>query len=101
MLDVGGSTAATGVTAFVGGRVQPSPDAAVIPDGVVLIKDGVIAAVGPRAAVRVPDDATRVDCTAGTVLAGFWNSHVHFIEAAWRGAESRPAVELARAIRRC
>jgi amidohydrolase family protein len=32
------------------------------------------------------------------VLAGFWNSHVHFTEAAWRGAESRPAVELARAM---
>ncbi len=42
------------VTALVGGRVLTSPQAAVIPDGVVLIEDATITAVGARGVVRVP-----------------------------------------------
>src|SRR5437762_11875823 len=40
------------VTALVGGRVLPSPQAAAIPDGVVLVEDALITAVGPRGAVH-------------------------------------------------
>lgn len=46
------------VTALVGGRIDPDPCAPVIPDGVVLIEDGRIAAVGRRADVAVPARAT-------------------------------------------
>ena len=56
---------ASGVTALVGGRVQPSPDAATIADGVVLISQGVITAVGTRAEIAVPPGAIVIDC-AGT-----------------------------------
>jgi imidazolonepropionase-like amidohydrolase len=34
-----------------------------------------------------------------TVTAGFWNAHVHFMEAKWRGAEAAPASELTAALR--
>src|SRR5438067_13850821 len=67
------------VTALVGGRVLPSPQAAAIPYGVVLSEGTTITAVGPRAAVRALEGATVVDCTGGTVTSGFRNSHVHFM----------------------
>jgi len=99
MLVVGGCGAAGGaaqskpvsVIALVGGSVQPSPDATAVPDGVVLIADGLITAVGRRADVNVPSGATIVDCAGATVMAGFWNSHVHFIPSAFRQAATAPA----------
>jgi imidazolonepropionase-like amidohydrolase len=35
-----------------------------------------------------------IDCTGKTIVAGFWNSHVHFTEAAWKNAASAPAASL-------
>jgi imidazolonepropionase-like amidohydrolase len=90
---------APAVLALVGGRVQPAPTAAVIPDAVVLVERGVVAAVGPRAEVRVPAGAVTLDCAGATVTAGFWNSHVHFTQPVWRGAASVPADQLAAALR--
>ena len=87
------------VTALVGGRVQSAPDAAVIDDGVVLVRDRVITAVGTRAQVTVPPGATIVDCAGATVLAGFWNSHVHFTQPVWNDAASAPAERLESAMR--
>jgi imidazolonepropionase-like amidohydrolase len=87
------------VTALVGGRVLPSPQAAAIPDGVVLIEGTTITAVGPRATVRVPEGATVVDCSGGAVSSGFWNSHVHFTGEQFRGAETAGAEALSGALR--
>jgi hypothetical protein len=42
------------MTALVGGRVQPSPEAATITDGVVLVSQGVITAVGSRSEIAPP-----------------------------------------------
>ena len=89
----------TGVTALVGGRVQPSPEAPTIGDGVVLISQGVITAVGPRAEVPVPPDAAVIDCTGTTITSGFWNSHVHFMPTAFQQADRAPAQRLAEALR--
>ena len=72
--------------ALVGGTVYSSPDAAPLLDAVVLASDGVITAVGSRKDVLIPQDARVIDCTGKTVVAGFWNSHVHFTEAVWKGA---------------
>lgn len=85
--------------ALVGGRVQPSPDAAAIPDGAVIVEGGVITTVGPRSDVRVPPGATVIDCAGGAVLAGFWNNHVHFLEPVWNDAATAPAERLAGALR--
>jgi imidazolonepropionase-like amidohydrolase len=87
------------VTALVGGRVQVAPEATPIPDGVVVIRGGLITDVGPRADVRVPGDATVIDCTGGTVTAGFWNSHVHFTQPVWNEGATAPAERLAAALR--
>ncbi len=86
----------TVVTAFVGGTLFPAPDAEPIADGVLILEEGRIAALGPRAKVAVPAQAERVDCSGGSVLAGFWNCHVHFTEAKWMDASTQPAEALAR-----
>jgi imidazolonepropionase-like amidohydrolase len=80
--------------ALVGGRVYASPDAAPLLDAVVLASGGVITAIGSRGDVTIPKDAQLIDCTGKTVVAGFWNSHVHFTQAAWKDAASAPATML-------
>src|SRR5437762_14000296 len=87
------------VLALVGGRVLPSPQAAAIPDGMVHVEDALITAVGPRGAVHVPPNARVIDCSGGTVTAGFWNSHVHFTGAAFRAVTTLPAESVAAALR--
>jgi imidazolonepropionase-like amidohydrolase len=84
--------------ALVGGRVQPAPGAPDIVDGVVLIEGGIIRAVGARRDVAVPAGARVLDCTGATVSAGFWNSHVHFIEPVWNAAATAPAERLTGAL---
>ncbi len=79
---------------LIGGSVYASPDAAPLPDAVVVSSNGVITAIGSRADVQIPADARTIDCTGKTVVAGFWNSHVHFTEAVWRDAGSAPSEPL-------
>src|SRR5262245_31392370 len=76
----GGLAHAQGV-ALVGGSVYASPDAAPLADGVIVTSNGVITAVGSRSEVQLPADVRVIDCSGKTVVAGFWNSHVHFTEA--------------------
>ncbi|HWN15403.1 MAG TPA: amidohydrolase family protein [Candidatus Dormibacteraeota bacterium] len=92
-------TAQETVIALVGGRVQAAPEAMPISDGVVVLRNDVITAVGRRADVRVPPEATVIDCAGGTVTAGFWNSHVHFTQPTWSGAATAPAERLTTALR--
>ncbi len=82
------------VTAFVGARVFPAPGVAVLENAVVLVTGGAITAVGPAETVPIPDGAQVVDTRGLSLLAGFWNCHVHFTEPKWIGAAGRPAAEL-------
>ncbi|UFX48415.1 hypothetical protein HAP47_0017855 [Bradyrhizobium sp. 41S5] len=77
-----------------GGTLYASADAAALPDAVIVISDGVISAVGKSGEVAVPSDARVIDCSGKTVVAGFWNSHVHFTERVWRNAGAAPAAVL-------
>jgi imidazolonepropionase-like amidohydrolase len=79
---------------LVGGSVYASPDAASLPDAVVVVSGGVITAIGSRSDVQLPQDARVIDCTGKTIVAGFWNSHVHFTQAAWKNAGSAPAAPM-------
>ncbi|MGB9435041.1 MAG: hypothetical protein WBQ89_22540, partial [Candidatus Acidiferrum sp.] len=80
--------------ALVGATVYSSPTSTPIPDAVVLISEGKIIVVGKRSEVKIPKDAKVIDCTGKTIVAGFWNSHVHFIESAWNEAATAPAETL-------
>jgi hypothetical protein len=50
-------SSSTGLTAYVGAKVFPSPTDAAIEDATVLVKDGRISAVGPRLKIKVPSQA--------------------------------------------
>jgi imidazolonepropionase-like amidohydrolase len=91
---VAGATANAQTLALVGGKLYTSPEAAAVDDAVVVATDGVIAAIGKRSDVQIPSGARVIDCTGKTVVAGFWNSHVHFTEPVWRNAASAPAAPM-------
>src|SRR5688572_6186149 len=80
---------------LTGGTIYVSPTANPITNGVLLIRDGKIAAVGRHGSVRVPKGVAKVDCSGLAITAGFWNSHVHFAKEKWADAANIPAPELA------
>jgi imidazolonepropionase-like amidohydrolase len=82
-----------------GGKVYPSPDAAPLGDAVVVTSSGVIVAIGKRGDVQIPGDARIIDCTGKTIVAGFWNSHVHFTQAEWKNAAGAPVAPLEKHMR--
>jgi len=82
--------------ALVGGTIYASPTEEPIRNGVILIDGDKIVAVGRRASVRVPRGINVIDCTGLTITAGFWNSHLHFLERKWSDAATLPASELSR-----
>jgi imidazolonepropionase-like amidohydrolase len=79
---------------LTGATLYPSPTAAPITDAVVLISGGAITAVGRRSDVQVPPGQQVIDCSGKTIVAGFWNSHVHFTGPQWLRADSAPASHL-------
>jgi imidazolonepropionase-like amidohydrolase len=83
---------AHGTLAIQHARIYVSPTDPPIEDGSILIRDGLIAAVGAK--VEVPTGTTLLPCDHCIVTAGFWNAHVHFTEPKWGRAEWKLAAEL-------
>lgn len=79
---------------LTGATVYPSPTAPPIPDAVVLISGGKITTVGKRSEIPLPPDQLVIDCSGKTIVAGFWNSHVHFSGSQWTTASNAPAAML-------
>ena len=67
-------TQQTGSVAIVGGYVVPV-DGPPVPDGTVLVTDGVITAVG--VGIEPPDGVEVVDASGKWVLPGFVDAHAH------------------------
>ena len=82
--------------ALVGGTVYAGPEDAPLPDAVVLVENGRIAAVGTRRSTDIPRGSQILDCSGLTITAGLWNSHVHFFERKWENVAAIPAAELSR-----
>jgi len=80
-------------------RIYTAPDLPPIDDGAILMQDGRIVAVGPGDQIASRGAARLGRCDGGIVVAGFQNSHVHFIEPKWDGADVRPAADLAASLR--
>ena len=89
-------TADAQVTAFVDGRIIDGTGQ-VIERGTVVVRDGVIAEVGPAASVRVPEGAIRIDVRGKTVMPGLVNAHGHLspVEGLKTGAQyyTRPNLD--------
>lgn len=85
--------------ALVGGTIYTSPDAPPITNGIVLIRGSKIEAVGPHDVISLRPKTRTIDCTGLTITAGFWNSHVHFLEKQWADAGAIPKDRLARQLK--
>ncbi|HEY6348782.1 MAG TPA: amidohydrolase family protein [Candidatus Angelobacter sp.] len=81
--------------ACVGAKVYPSPTAAPIENAVVLIDHGRISAVAAQSSLHydLPRSTIKLDCANKIVVAGFWNSHVHFTNG-WDNSATVPAARL-------
>ncbi len=66
-----------GLQAFVGGRIIDGTGAAAIEDGVLVVRDGRIEAVGTSDSVTVPADAEQIDVSGRTIMPGMVNAHGH------------------------
>jgi imidazolonepropionase-like amidohydrolase len=86
----------SGQLALVGGTIYPSPTEEPIQDGVILIQDDKIAAVGSKATLQSAQSIQVIDCAGLTITAGFWNSHAHFFERKWAAVGTIPSSELNR-----
>lgn len=80
--------------ALIDAKIYPSPTDPPIENGSILIRDGHILAVGPRPMIKIPRDATVIDCKGLVVTAGFWNSHVHILTPGLLHVHDSRATEL-------
>ena len=83
---------AEGTLAIEHARIYVSPTDPPIEDGAILIRNGLIAAVGRQ--IEIPAGTTQLACNGCIVTAGFWNAHVHFTEPKWSSAEWKSASTL-------
>ena len=88
MADLEAMTRATppirdGTYALVGATIVDMTPRAPLRDGVVIVRDGRIAAVGPRGAVALPKDVGRVDVAGKTIVPGLWDMHTHVTQVEW------------------
>jgi imidazolonepropionase-like amidohydrolase len=74
---VGCCPAASANVALTNGTLIDGTGSDPVVDGVVVVQDGRIAAVGPRAQADIPAGARVIDVDGATILPGFINAHVH------------------------
>lgn len=79
-------------------KVYTAPDARPKHPAVVVIKDGLIDGVGLPDTAPLPAGTLVSECSGGVVMAGFQNSHVHFMEPAFADAALTPAAKLTQSL---
>jgi imidazolonepropionase-like amidohydrolase len=77
---------ASGTYALSGARLIIGDDAPAIEDGVVIVRDGRIAGVGPRASVTVPQGLRVIDVKGATIIPGLIDMHAHASQIEWAPA---------------
>jgi imidazolonepropionase-like amidohydrolase len=88
-----GDDRAHATTIIEAARIYATPEAEPIEKGIVRLRGGKIAAVGPQSSAET-DQAADSRCSGGVVAAGFQNSHVHFTEEKWNDAGKQPAANI-------
>lgn len=76
-----------GAVAIAGATLLNATGAPPLPDSVVVVRNGRIAAVGKRGTVTIPAGMAVVDGTGQTLMPGLWEMHTHF-----SGVEFGPAL---------
>jgi imidazolonepropionase-like amidohydrolase len=85
--------AAADVIAIIADRVYVSPGAEPLKNATVLVSGGKIRSVSATA-IALPAGARVIEAKGMSLMSGFWNSHVHFIDPRIGNAATRPAAEL-------
>jgi imidazolonepropionase-like amidohydrolase len=75
-----------GTFALVGATIVDATGRPPVPDGVVIVRDGQIAEVGPRRDVSIPTGVPVADMTGKTILPGLWDMHTHVTQVEWAPA---------------
>jgi imidazolonepropionase-like amidohydrolase len=86
----------SGAYAIVGAQIIDGTGAAPIDDGIIIVRDGRIDAVGPASKVSVPSGLPREDARGKTIIPGLWDMHVHFEQVEWPSAQLAAGVTTAR-----
>jgi hypothetical protein len=73
----------SGSYAMTGATIVDGTGRAAIPDGVVVVRDGRIADVGPRAGVTIPPGVPSVAVDGKTIVPGLWDMHTHVTQIEW------------------
>jgi imidazolonepropionase-like amidohydrolase len=73
----------SGSYAMVGGTIVDGSGRPALADGVIVVRDGRIAEVGPRSDVVIPPDVARVPLDGKTVVPGLWDMHTHVTQIEW------------------
>lgn len=73
----------TGALVITNANVIDGTGRAPISDAVVVVEQGRITSVGPRASVKLPKGARLFDARGGYVLPGLWEMHAHFEQVEW------------------
>lgn len=71
------------ILAIVGGTLIDGTGAAPLPDSSIVLRNGRIAAVGPRSKIKIPRHAQVVDANGKFILPGLWDMHAHFEQVEW------------------
>ncbi|MEK6222835.1 MAG: amidohydrolase family protein, partial [Chloroflexota bacterium] len=66
--------------AIFNGSIIDGTGADPIPNGVIVIKDGMITEIGTGGEVEIPDNAELIDARGGTILPGLVDAHVHRVD---------------------
>jgi hypothetical protein len=72
-----------GAFALVGARIIDGTTREPIDDGVVIVRDGRIAAVGRRSSTMIPNDMRTIDARGKTIIPGLWDMHAHVALPEW------------------
>lgn len=94
---------ATGVraetTAFVGAHLIPV-DGPEIPNGTIVVEDGLITVVGPAAEISLPASAEVIDCSGRVIMPGLVDTHSHLggFRAADNSGPIQPGVRILDAV---
>jgi imidazolonepropionase-like amidohydrolase len=73
----------SGTFALAGATVVDAAGGPAISDAAILIRDGRIAEVGPRADVQVPAGTPIADMKGKTIIPGLWDMHTHVTQIEW------------------
>ena len=73
----------SGAYALAGATIVDGTGRPPVHDGVVIVRDGRIAAVGPRASTAIPAGVATVDVAGKTLAPGLWDMHTHVTQVEW------------------